>query len=331
MKYEKALTGFRQKIKEKYDEITKDKIKIPHKFGKHLGRKITRLALYLFLFDIAFIFLFPFLHMIVTSLKTNADLYDPTVNWIPRNLKYENYVMAFKGLEYFKFLKNSAIYTVIGTIGHILSCSFIGYGFARYKVPGDKVLFAIVLLAIIIPIQSLIIPYYMLYANLKWLNTFFPIIVPTFFGFGLRGGIFILVFRQFYLSIPRALEDAAKIDGCNFIRVYWNIALPVVKSAFIVTLILSIAWHWNDYYEPMMYNTNSALHTLPTKLNRIKEIVFHPPQDFFVEFNIIDQEKVINSAVLMAATFLVLLPVIIVFSFLQKKFMQGIERTGLVE
>ena len=331
MKQVQILTENEQ-ISSKFNLIIKNSQQILRKLEKKLGKNILRFALYLFLLDIAFIFLFPFLHMIVTSLKTNADLYDPTVNWIPRNFKYQNYVMAYKGLEYFKYFKNSAIYTVIGTIGHILSCSFIGYGFARYKVPGDKILFFIVLLGIIIPIQTLIVPYYMLYANLKWLNTYLPITVPTFFGYGLRGGIFILVFRQFYFGLPKALEDAAKIDGCSFLRVYWNIALPVVKSAFIVTLILSIAWHWNDFYEPMMYNTNSAFHTLPKRLNRIQELVFNPPKDFFSEYTgLVDQEKVINSAVLMAATFQVLLPVIIVFSFLQKKFMQGIERTGLVE
>lgn len=285
--------------------------------------------MYVLLFGISFVFLYPFIYMIITSLKSYRDLNDFTVNWIPRELKFSNYVIAYRAMGYGRFIKNSILLTVVGTLGHIISCSFIGYGFARYDFPGKKLLFLVVLLAIIVPVQTLIVPLYITFTNLKWLNTFLPVLVPTFFGFGLRGGLFIFIFRQFYLGLPKELEDAAKIDGCNFLRTYWNIALPVARSAFLVVLVLSVVWHWNDFYEPAIYSNRPNLKTLPMQLEAFNNIVNKPPDDLFDDITLDEGEQVINNAVLMAGTFLAITPVLAMFSFVQRKFMQGIERTGL--
>jgi multiple sugar transport system permease protein len=217
----------------------------------------------------------------------------------------------------------------VSTIGHLLACSFIGYGFARYTFPGKKVLFFMVIVALIVPIQTLIVPSYMMYSSLNFLNTYYPLILPTFFGFGLKGALFIFIFRQYYLGLPKELEDAAKIDGCGFLVTYWRIVLPVAESAFLVTIVLSIVWHWNDFYEPSIYATKTALGLLPTRLNSLVSLVNNPPDGLFESLGVIEDESTINNAVLMAGTFMVVLPVIVSFSFLQKKFMQGIERTGL--
>ncbi|HOJ10111.1 MAG TPA: carbohydrate ABC transporter permease [Clostridiales bacterium] len=300
-----------------------------------LSDRVFRIGTYILLFDLAFVFLFPFFYMIVTSLKTNADLYNFTVNWVPRTVKIQNYVIAFRALDYIKYLKNSLILTLLGTAGHILACSFIGYGFARYDFPGKTLLFSIVILSLIVPVQTIIIPQYMIFCNLKWLNTYLPMIVPTFFGYGLKGGLFIFIFRQFYLGLPKALEDAAKIDGCGFFRTYWNIVLPVAQSALLVTLVLSLVWHWNDFYEPSIYISKMMKTPLPSRLNELVNLVNTPPSeeifDSLIELEAMEEEMAINNAVLMAGTFLVVIPVMTAFAFLQSKFMQGIERTGLVE
>ncbi len=299
-----------------------------------ISDRIFRIGTYILLFDLAFVFLFPFFYMIITSLKTNADLYNFTVNWIPRTLRFENYVIAFRALEYPKYFKNSFILTTLGTIGHLLACSFIGYGFARYNFPGKKLFFSIAILSIIVPVQTIIVPQYMIFCNLKWLNTYLPMIIPTFFGYGLRGGLFIFIFRQFYLGLPRALEDAAKIDGCGFLRTYWEIVLPVAQSALLVSLVLSLVWHWNDFYEPSIYLTKMSKLPLPTRINEIVDLVnAPPPEELYADLDIgmLEEEMAINNAVLMAGTFLVVIPIMTVFGFLQRKFMQGIERTGLVE
>ncbi|HOJ12104.1 MAG TPA: carbohydrate ABC transporter permease, partial [Clostridiales bacterium] len=193
------------------------------------------------------------------------------------------------------------------------------------------ILFSLVILSLIIPVQTIIVPQYIIFSNLKWLNTYLPMIVPTFFGYGLKGGLFIFIFRQFYLGLPTALEDAAKIDGCGFLRTYWNIVLPIAKSAFMVTVVLSIVWHWNDFYEPSIYINLPKLTMLPSRLNAIIAMVNTPPEEILAEVGHAEVESAINNAVLMAGTFLVTLPVLTSFAFLQKQFMQGIERTGIVE
>lgn len=295
--------------------------------------KFARIFVYVFLSCLAFVFIYPFLYMVITSVKTQKDLYDLTVNWVPRSIKFENFLLAAKALNYIKYFRNSLIITIFATLGHVISCSFIGYGFARFKFPGQKMFFGLVVLAIIVPVQTIIVPLYIVYANLGWLNSYLPLIVPTFFGFGLKGGLFIFIFRQHYQGLPVALEDAAQIDGCGFIKTYFKIVLPIAKSAIIVTIVLSIVWHWNDFYEPSIYLSRPEMFPLPSNLPTLINLVNNPKlqEELFGMLDLQDIENVINEAVLMAGTFLVILPVLISYAFLQKEFVQGIERTGLVE
>jgi multiple sugar transport system permease protein len=291
------------------------------------GKLIYRLGVYILLLDIAFVFMFPFLYMIITSLKTLEDLFDITVNWIPNSLQWSNYVLAFNLLKYPHHFKNSLFMTIISTIGHLLSCSFIAYGFARFQFRSKNFFFTLVILTIIIPVQVIIIPLYVQYAKIKWVNTYLPLLVPTFFGFGLRGGLFIFIFRQFFLGLPPALEDAARIDGCNFVKTYWKIVLPISKPAILVCSILSMVWHWNDYYEPIIYLGKPSLLPLPSMLPSIYET-------FKKVVDTLESAKtttMVTEGVVMAATFLVVAPLLIVYIFLQRQFVEGIERTGLVE
>ena len=296
-------------------------------------RLLARILLYAVLIDLAFLFLYPFLYILITSVKTNRDLLDITVQWIPRSLKWENFSMAIKACNFFSNLKNSAIYTIFGTAGHLLSCAFIGYGFARYRFPGRKLLFLAVLLSIIVPVQTIIIPLYLVYVNMGILGTYLPVILPTFFGFGLRGGLFIFIFRQFFMNLPRELENAAKVDGCGFLRTYVRIVLPIAKPAIVVTLVLSMVWHWNDFYEPGIYAAKPDMYTLPASIQALIPIMESPTRalSFFSSFDMPNQEAVINNAVFMAATLMAILPIILIFAVRQRGFMQGIERTGLVE
>jgi multiple sugar transport system permease protein len=256
---------------------------------------------------------------------------------VPTRIYLKNYKYAYAILTYWRHFKNSVLVTAVGTAGHMLSCAFIGYGLARYKLPGGKLIFFIIILTIIIPVQTLIVPSYMIYANLKWINSYLPVLVPTFFGYGLKGPLFIYLFRQFYLGIPKDLENAAKIDGSGHLQTYFRIIMPTAQSAFLVTLVLSIVWHWNDFYEIGVYTSSLDLVTLPGRLKFLVAFVQNPDNPTFHTsplFEILkslDKQGVINNAVMMAGNILVMLPVIISFIFLQRKFMQGIERTGLVE
>ncbi len=289
------------------------------------GKSLFRLVSYLLLFDLAFIFLFPFLHMIITSLKSPIDIMDITVKWIPRSFHINNYIRAVYSLDYFPALIRTSFVTISATIGHIISCSMVAYGFARYKFLLRDTLFNMVLLTIIIPIQTVIISLIIIYSKAGWLNTYMCLIIPTFFGFGLRGGLFIFIFRQFFIGLPCELEEAARIDGCNAFRTYWTIVLPVARSALLTCTILSIVWHWNDYFEPAMYITRPALQLLPSKLPALYSFLEKSIKQDSMVSDIISLEGTV-----MAATFLVILPILIVYLFLQKKFMKSIERSGLV-
>lgn len=289
---------------------------------------------YVFLSVVAFVFMYPFLYMIITSLKSLEELFDLSVNWIPRSLYLKNYSYAFNLLEYPRHFIISVIITLLSIFIKMTCCSFIGYGFARFKFPGKSLLFFFVILSIIIPIQTIILPQYLIFASISWTGSYLPIIIPQIFGYGLRGGLFVFLFRQFFLNLPKSLEEAAKIDGCNSFGIFWRISLPSIKSSLIVTAVLATVWHWNEYYEPAIYINKVQMMPLPAMLPRI----FSLYQNYFSgAINAAGTnpallvDTIVTEGTLMAAIFLVIAPILIVYMLVQKRFMQGIERSGLVE
>jgi len=300
-------------------------------FRKHVFTKaVFKAVLYIMLVDITFVFIYPFIYMLVTSVKSVKDLNDITVIWIPSALEMKNYIVAVNTLSYLNYIKNSVIVTVLATFGHVAACSFTGYGFARFKFPGRNVLFTMVVFTMLIPVHVLIIPLYKQFSILGWINTYLPLIVPTFLGFGLRGGLFVFIFRQFYLGLPNELEKAAKIDGCGFLRTFISIILPISKSSILVTVILSVVWHWNEYFESNIYINNPLKLMLPAKLPYIYDFAKISSVELFALKQRMGEIE-INIATAMAATFMVILPIFILYLILQKQFMEGIERTGIVE
>jgi multiple sugar transport system permease protein len=284
-------------------------------------------GIYLVLFDLAFVFLYPFITMIIDAFKSEEDLINSTVTWIPTSLYWQNFQTAFKQLDYVDFFKNSAIVTIVATIGHVISCSFIGYGFARYRFKGKSILFGGVILSMLVPTQVIIFPLYMNYSTWGWIDTYLPLCVPAFLGFGLRGGFYIFLFRQFMMSLPYEMEEAAKIDGCGPLKTFIKIILPMSRSSILVCSVLSIVWHWNDYFEPRIYLNSYKLAMLPSKLEPLYEAlnrISSESDDASTSGTVI-----VNQAMCMAATFLVILPLLIAYTFVQKKFMEGVERSGL--
>lgn len=297
------------------------------KWGWERWRIVFRLMLYFFLLVVSFVFIFPFLSMLVTSVKNYSDLHDISINWIPRTLYWQNYLTALHYLDLPIHLRNSVIITGISTLGHILSCSFIAYGFSRFQFRGRNFLFMIVIFSILIPPQVLVLPQYMYYLKMGWINSFLPIYLPTFFGYGLRGGLYIFIFRQFFLGLPLDLEDAAQVDGYGYFKIFWKIALPIARSALLVCIVISIVWHWNDYFEPSLYLSLSSSLPLPSMLTN----VFHGQRDYFQAIIQNQLHLLVTDGVIMAAITICTLPVFIIYMFLQKGFIEGIERTGIIE
>lgn len=287
-----------------------------------------RALLYILLIAVTYVFIYPFMYMLVTSFMSNDDLNNFTVNWIPHSLHFANYSLAAKLMNFSGGLKNSLIVTVVATLGQLISCSMTGYGLARYNFPGKKAAFIIVILGMIIPAQTIIIPQYLMYANFGWLNSFLPLTIPNFLGYGFKGALYIYVFRQFYLGLPKELEEAARVDGCGFIRTYIKIIFPTAKTAYIVVLVLSLVWNWSNYFEPSMYLSKSDMYLLSMSLNNITDALTFSADTLNSVYDI-NAGNVLNNAVLMAGAFMVILPLGIMFVFLQKQFVQGIERSGL--
>ena len=289
---------------------------------KKAAHSISRLIMYVILISLTFIFLHPFILMLIYGTKPSSELQDASLVWLSRHPTLQLIAEAYKVLDYPKALWNTVLLAVIPTIGHILSASMVGYGFARLKIKGKNILFMLVLLTLIVPTQTIVIPMYKQYMMMGWLRTgFLPLIVPSFFGMGLKGALYIFIYRQSFAALPVDLENAARIDGCGVIRTFVRVMFPLAGSATLVIAILSIVWRWNDYVEPQVYITNNQNFTLPMLL-----------PSYWQQYNTIVGGSVENFNVtqVMSSALLMLLPMIVFYLIIQKRFMQGIETTGIV-
>lgn len=296
------------------------------KIKKMSAKWIISLFIYSLLIGLAFVFLYPFLYMIFTSFKSQADLNDISVKWILNEIRWENYKTAFNALQYQERLFNTLFVVLLSVAGHILSCSFVGYGFARYNFKFKGFWFALLLLAIIIPTETIIVPLYIFFSRIGFVGSYLPIIVPSFFGFGLRGAFYVFIFRQFFLSLPKALEEAAAIDGAGAVKTFFLIALPNARSSALITLVLGVVWHWNDTSEPLIYIEDQARFLLPQMLPNLYSMI----GDKNISEQILSNTaEIFNDAVVMAATTLVIVPLIIFYLAIQSKFMISVERSGI--
>lgn len=292
--------------------------KWPLAIRKKGGHILLRVVTYFILTIFVFVFVYPFLTMILNSFKYDFELRDLTKQWVITRLNFQNYSDAAKHLNYMHSLFNTLLVVVGGTAGHLLSCSFIAYGFARFRFRGKNVMFMLVILTLIIPPQLLMMPLYIQFAKLGWIGTFAPVIVPTWFGFGLNGALFIFLFRQQMRSMPISYEEAAKIEGCGSMRVYWSIIFPMQRGTMLVAGILSAIWHWNDYFEPSAYLTGSR-QLLTQMLGNLNSYVAAQESGAGIAV----------SPVQLAACVLVILPLLILYLIFQKQFIKSVDLTGL--
>ncbi len=270
-------------------------------------RKIRQIATTVVLIFSAIIFLIPFVWMLSSSLKPNYEILAvPPTLW-PSEPRWENYVEALTYVPFDRYALNTALIAIVTIIGHLLSCTIIAYGFARLHAPGRDLLFVVVLATMMLPYPVTMVPLYMLFNALGWVNTFLPLMVPAFFG----TPFYIFLLRQFFLTLPRELEDAALIDGANLLQILWHIILPLSLPAMATVAIFTFQNAWNDFLPPLIYLHDQSLYTVSLGLN-----FFRSSYD-------------INWAYLMAASLATMLPVVIVFFFAQKLFIEGITFSGI--
>lgn len=291
------------------------------KIGSAKGRisKIVSAAIiYALLIEFVFVFIYPFIYMMINSLKFDTDFRDLNRQWILSGLNFQNYKTAMTLLNFSSSATVNVILTVFSTLGHIASCSFIAYGVSRFKFVGHKLIFSFIILSILVPPQILHMPLYIQFSKMKLIGTVWPIILPSFFGFGLKGGLFIFIFMQFFKGMPRSYEESAKIEGCSSLGVFFRIIVPMSKTSILVVGTLSAIWHWNDVFEPAAYLTSNTK-TLSQMLESMPSYLYQ---------NVTATGMAI-SAVQLAACALIVLPLLILFLIVQKQFMMGIEFSGL--
>lgn len=279
--------------------------------------------LYAFLCVTGFVFLYPLLKMISMSFMTADDLVNPLVSWVPYGLEISNFTRAMQVLGYWKTLWTTLYVSVLPAILQTLVCAITGYGIARYKFKGKNLLFGLILATFIIPTQITMIPQFLMYKNLGILYSLKAYLLPAVFGQGMRSAIFVLIFVLFFQQMPVSLTEAAEIDGANQFVIFFKIAVPVAKPGFLISFILSMVWYWNETYLGSLY-FGANIKTLPMKLENFVDAF-----NKMVSASEAEVGATANEAIQMAGTFLIILPLLIVFFCVQKQFIEGIEKTGI--
>lgn len=294
-----------------------------------LGREINegllfKIFLYVVFIATSYIFLNPIIKMMVTMVMTSKDLMNPTVTWIPSKIYWGQLIEAWNMLNYPRAVSISLLVALTTSVFHVISCGLAGYALARLKFPFKKLVFGLLLLAFIIPPQVIILPTIIAYTNLGLDNSIITLIIPSVLGFGVKGALFVLIFRQFFSTQPKELEEAAKIDGATAFKFYFKVMLPLAKPAILVVFLFSFVWTWNDTYFPQMFLSDSQFLPLASETLQLDKLITS-----LIETQQISAQDA--GAIKMAASFLVILPPLLIFLIFQRHFVEGVERTGLVE
>ncbi len=268
---------------------------------------LSRLVSVTILTAAAVLFLMPLLWMVSSSLKPDYQIFAMPPQFVPNPPRWENYIEALTYVPFGRYALNTLLIATLTIIGHLFSCTLIAYAFARLRAPGRDVLFIIVLATMMLPYPVTMVPVYMLFNALGWVNTYLPLVVPAFFG----SPFYIFLLRQFFLNIPPELEDAASLDGANRLQTLWYIILPLSKPALATVAIFTFQAAWNDFLGPLIYLHDRSLYTVTLGL------------DFF------RSTYDVNWAYLMAASLVTMLPVVIIFFVAQRYFIEGITLTGV--
>ncbi|SCZ08205.1 carbohydrate ABC transporter permease [Alkaliphilus peptidifermentans] len=267
-----------------------------------------KIFIYSFLVFFSTLFLFPYFWTITSAFKSASELnaYPPV--WIPTKWHFENFYNAWTSQPFTRYLINSVIIVIGTTMGQVVSCSLVAYGFARFKFKGRDTLFIILLATMMIPWDVTMIPLYMQFNFLGWINTLKPLIIPSWFG----SPFYIFMLRQFLMGIPKDIEEAAMIDGANPFQIYLRIIMPLIKPALVLIGVFNTLAVWNDYLGPLIFLNDNAKYTLTLGLAQFKGIGGD-----------------IKMAAIMAVTTIICIPPTIAFFFAQKQIVDGITQTGI--
>jgi ABC-type glycerol-3-phosphate transport system permease component len=267
--------------------------------------------LYLVLTVGSIVFILPFFYMLNMAVSNPAAIGKYPMEWIPRPIMLTNFPEGWVAYYNFtRFLRNTLLITTLGTIGQLVSCVLVAYGFARLRFPGRGIWFIVLLSTMMLPSQVTLVPTYVIMAKLKWVNTYKPLIVPAFFG----GAFYIFLLRQFFMTMPRDLDDAARIDGCGYVGILARVLLPLTKPAAVAVVVFSFVGFWSDFFGPLIYINDPEKWTLVLGVTAMVMSLTH---------------SFVNMGYVMAVNTLVIIPILVVYFWAQSYFIEGITLTGV--
>lgn len=270
-------------------------------------RLLRELIGHLALLPLSIIYMIPFFWMLSTALKTDRQVMAWPPVWIPNPIAWENFPRAIEFFPFWLFLRNTLFIAVLGMLGIIISSSLVAYSLSRIPWPGRNILFGITVATMMLPYQVTIIPLFVWFKNLGWINTYAPLIVPAWFG----GAFYIFLLRQFFMTIPQELSDAARIDGAGEFRSFAQIILPLARPALATVLLFEFLARWRDFLGPLIYLQDQKKYTISLGLSYFR------------------LEHGTEWQLLMAASLTLTVPIIILYFFTQRTFIQGITLTGI--
>jgi len=257
----------------------------------------------------AVVIMIPLVWMISTSLKQPGEVYLYPPVWLPNPPQWANYIEVLTVANFGRYFANSALVSGFTVLGSVLSCAMAGYSFSRLRSPGRNLIFLILLSTLMLPSTVTIVPTFVVFQRLDWLNTFYPLIVPSFFG----NAFYIFLLRQFFMTIPLDLEDAGRIDGASSRQIFARIMLPLATPALMTVAIFSFIGSWNDFFYPLIYLNSEDMYTVALGVANFQGSTRVGPQ----------------MQLLMAASFMATVPVLIIFFLAQRFFIRGIVFTGI--
>lgn len=285
---------------------------------------------FLILFGLCFVILYPLIFMLSTAFRPSEQMSDPSVVWLPKNFTLSNIKDVWEVMKFDTTLLNTIRLNLISSCLQVVTCSLTGYGFARFKFKGKGLLFGIVIFMIIVPPQITTIPLYLQYrypfgmeiGAQGLIDSSFTMYLPALFANGIKAGLFIFIFRQFFRGLPKELEDAAYLDGCGPLRTYITVMVPNAKSSFLTVFLFSIVWYWNDFYvSSSFFSKNETIALMLKNLNKNLEQTLFNGQPVNIRQIIVWLE---------AGCILSISPLLVMYIFLQRYFIEGVERSGLV-
>lgn len=307
------------------------KNKIKSKLYGNAGDKglLKKIVVYALLFSLSFIFVFPLLFMLSTSMMPLGDLIDSSVRWIPTQIYIQNFSDAIRSMDYLNNLGKSIFFAGALAVLQTVACSLTGYAFARYEFRGKKILMVILIITFVIPPQILMLPNFLMFFDMGLLGTMSAFTLPAMLGQGLQSAIMILIFYQIYAQLPTVLTEAAEIDGASQTKIFWYLGVRSAIPAFIIVFALSFVFYWNETHLTQLYLGNVGSNVVQTEWTTLQLELARIENSFMDTLDADAAGARINEGIIFAGTLLSIFPLFFLIGFLQKYLVESIDGAGI--